>query len=112
MLLAPVRLSIRVANPHIEECQALGIPEASCPNVQSCILCSVGPSNELFFHDVLENWLDLDVTTHYTQKIDFEVSQLITVLDYKPPRLQIIVWSTVKFPPHAHTDGMANHDSA
>ena len=38
-LLVPVRLGIRVANPHIKECRALGIPEATRPNVQSCVLC-------------------------------------------------------------------------
>ena len=32
-LLVPVRLGIRVANPHIKECRALGIPEATRPNV-------------------------------------------------------------------------------
>ena len=72
-LLVPVRLGIRVANPHIKECRALGIPEATRPNVQSCFLCSIGPSTELFFSDVLENWLDLDVATHHIQKICLQV---------------------------------------
>ena len=84
-LLIPVRLGVRVANPHIKEYRALGIPEATSPNVQSCVLCSIGPCTELFFSDVLENWLDLDVATHYTQKIGLEVSQLIMTLDYKAP---------------------------
>ena len=34
-LLVPVRLGIRVTNPHIKECRALGIPEATRPNIQS-----------------------------------------------------------------------------
>ena len=83
--LVPVRLGIRVANPHIKECRALGIPEATRPNFQSCFLCSIGPSTELFFNDVLENWLDLDIATHHTQKICLEVSQLVMTLDYKAP---------------------------
>ena len=41
-LLVPVGLGIKVANPHIKECRALGIPEATRPNVQSCVLCSIG----------------------------------------------------------------------
>ena len=45
--LVPVRLGIRVTNPHIKECWTLGIPEATRPNLQSCILCSIGPSTEL-----------------------------------------------------------------
>ena len=61
-LLLPVRLGIRLANPDIEEWGALGIPEATHPNVHSSVLCSIGPSTELFFSDVSENWLDLDVT--------------------------------------------------
>ena len=27
--------------------------------VQSCVLCSIEPSTELFFSDALKNWLDL-----------------------------------------------------
>ena len=78
-----VRLGIRVANPHIKECRALGIPEATRPNVQSCVLCSIGPSTELFFSDVLENWLDLGIATHHTQEVGLEISQLVMTLDYK-----------------------------
>ena len=82
-LLVPARLDIRVANPHIKECRALGIPEATRPNVQSCLLCFTGPSTKLFFSDVLENWLDVDIATHSTLKIGLEVSQLAMTLDYK-----------------------------
>ena len=32
-LLIPVRLDIRVANPHVKECRALGTPDATRPNV-------------------------------------------------------------------------------
>ena len=56
--------------------------------VQSCVLCSIGPSNELLFSDALENWLDLDVVTHHTQKIGLEVSQLIMTSDYKNPSFE------------------------
>ena len=87
-LLGPVRLGIRVANPHIKICRALGIPEATRPNVQSCVLRSIGPSSELFFiSDVLENCLDLDIATYRTQNIGLEVSQLVMTLDYKAPLL-------------------------
>ena len=85
LLVPVVRLGIREADPHIKECRALGIPEAVRPNVQSCVLCSIRPSTELFFSDVLKNWLDLDIATHCTQKIGFEVSQLVMTLDYKAP---------------------------
>ena len=47
--------------------------------------CSIRPSHELFFSDALENWLELDAVTQYTQKIGVEVSQLIMTLDYKTP---------------------------
>ena len=101
--LVPVRLGIRVANPHIKECRALGIPEAKRPNVQSCVLCSIGPSTELFFCDVLENWLDLDIATHRTQKIGLEGSQLFMTLDYKAPSFanHCVVHSEV-FPTHTY----------
>ena len=61
-LLLLVRPGIRLANPDIEEWRALAIPEATHPNLHSSVLCSIGPSTELFFSDVSENWLDLDVT--------------------------------------------------
>ena len=82
-LLVLVRLGIRVENPHIKECRTLGIPEATRPNVQSCISCSIGPSTELFFSDVLENWLDFDIATRHTQEVGLEISQLVMTLDYK-----------------------------
>ena len=58
--------------------------------VQSCVLCYIEPSHELFFSDGLENWLDLDVVTRrylsdHTQKIGLVVSQLIMTSDNKNP---------------------------
>ena len=76
-LLVLVRLGIKVANPHTNECRALWIPKATRLNVQSCVLCSIGPSTELFFGDVLENWLDLYIATYHTKKVGLEVSQFI-----------------------------------
>ena len=108
-LLVPVRLGIRVANPHIKECRALGIPEATRPNDQSCVLCSIGPSTELFFSDVLENWLDFDIVTHHTQKIGLEVSQLVMTLVYKAPAFANHCVVHCEFSPHAHTDGMSSN---
>ena len=50
-LLLPVRPGIRLANSDIEEWRALGIPEATHPNLHSSVLFSIGPSTELFFSD-------------------------------------------------------------
>ena len=108
-LLVPVRLGIRVANPHIKEWRALGTLESTRPNVQSCVLCSIGPSTELFFSDVLKNWVDLDVATHHTQKSASRSLNSLWCWITKPTCLQIIAWATVKFSPHAHTDGSSSN---
>ena len=96
-LLVPVRLGIRVAKPQIKECRALGIPETTRLNVQSCVLCSIGHSTKLFLNDVLENWLDLDIATHRIQKIGLVVSQLVMTLDFKSPTFtnHCVVYSEV-----------------
>ena len=67
-LLVPVRGDPR---SHAPECPILPLQ------------CSIGLSTELFFSDVLENWLDLDIATHRSQNIVLEVSQLFMALDYK-----------------------------
>ena len=69
-----IRLGIRVAHPLIEECQALGFPEAARVDVQSCVFSFVRSSVELFAGDVLQNWFNLHIATYYTQEISFEIS--------------------------------------
>ena len=108
-LLVPVRLGIREANPRIKECRALGIAEGTRPNVQSCVLCSVGPSAKRCLGELAR---PRHRYTPYSEDRPRGVSTRYDVGLQSPKSLRSLLWSFLRMHRLMECHRTANHNVA
>ena len=71
-----IRFGIWVADPDIKDCRSLVLPEPTCMDIQSRILCFVRPS-KLLNRFPRNHWLGFHIVTYRTQKFGFQISWVV-----------------------------------
>ena len=67
-----IRFGIWLADPDIKDCRLLVLPEPTCKDIQSRILCFVRPS-KLLNRFPRNDWLGFLMVTYRTQKFGFQI---------------------------------------